>query len=382
MTKAKEVAKTLKGVLDKDISESIMDRTSDIDPIINEVLNFWKFDLYSRKPGPAYIDGTDLDMVAFLYSLIDREAIINIPEYKSMRANKVKKGQFLTSNENRHGKLIGVFGNQNTFSFGLRIIDLNVVGQREGEEYVGDYRNFNVTNFDGKWYDGWKTIQFMPSASENKFLTENDQWDPLKDSTITFKNFVHPNRWTSYYGQYYFLTKMLINRITEQSKNYNSQIKRMLNNGIEFPKKDGVVSESHQQQKTDKGEKIKIKSFQTEIDVPDNETEFPVFNDTQENLIYLNRKRNELTYKIKPKLTFMARATELAFFSYGIDKDGNEKFPKWLKNVNWERDYKVNPKSRTYWDRLVLFQPGVGQKGVSLRKRVYEKSEEISSKQE
>lgn len=379
MTKAKEVAKTLKGILNNDISEPIMDRTSDIFPVITEVLNFWKFDLYSRKPGPAYIDGTDLDMVAFLYSLIDREAIINIPEYKSMRSTKIKENQHLISNTNRHGKILGVYGNKNTFSFGLRIFDMNVMGQKNGKDYIGDYRNFNLTDFYGQWYDGWKSIQFIPSVNENKFLTENDQWDPLKDNTITFKNFVHPNRWTSYYGQYYFLTKMLIDRLTEQAKNYNEQIKRMLNNGIKFPVSDSdVKQESTKQTKIEKGEKVKIKSFQTEIDIPENESEYKVFDDNQTNLIYLNRTRNDFIYRIIPKLRFMTRATELAFYYYGVDKDGNERFPSWLKNVKWERDYKVSNKSKTKWDRLVLFQPGVGQKGVSLRKRIYEKTEEIS----
>lgn len=381
MTKPKEVAKTLKGILNSDISEAIMDRTSDVFLASDEVSNFWKFDLYSRKPGPAYFDGTDLDMVAFLYSLIDREAILNISEYKSMRTNRVKEGQILTSKENRHGKIIGVYGNKNTFSFGIRIIDMNVMGKdKNGNDYIGDFRNFNLTNFEGEWYDGWKSIQFIPSVEENKFLTENEQWNPLKENVITFKHFVHPNRWTSYYGQYYFLTKMLINRLTEEAQNYNQQIKRMLNNGIRYPKSES--SGWPQQERLDEGRKVKIKSFQTEIDVPENDSEFPFYKDTQDNLINLTRKRKKIIYNITPKLRFMTRATEFAFYSYGFNGNGKERFPVWLKNVKWERDYKTSNKSKTKWDRLVLFQPGVGEKGVAIRKRIMNKTETISSKQE
>ena len=32
---------------------------------------------------------------------------------------------------------------------------------------------------------------------------------------------------------------------------------------------------------------------------------------------------------------------------------------------------------RIKWERLVLFQPGVGERGVSIRKRNYEKSEMV-----
>ena len=51
--------------------------------------------------------------------------------------------------------------------------------------------------------------------------------------------------------------------------------------------------------------------------------------------------------------------------------------PHWLENVKWENDYVV-PGKRIKWERLVLFQPGVGKRSVSIRKRNYEKSEIVS----
>ena len=70
----------------------------------------------SRKPGAAYIDenlvGTDLDLACFLFELAERNAVINIPQYKSMRAAKIKEGEALISKENRpgHGKRGGESG--------------------------------------------------------------------------------------------------------------------------------------------------------------------------------------------------------------------------------------------------------------------------------
>ncbi len=379
MTKPKEVAKTLKNVLNNELTEDIINRESDIFPIVDKVIDYWKFDLYSRKPGPVYDKkGTDLDMAAFLFSLVDRNAVICLPEYKNMRRTRVKENQVLTSKENRHGKIIGVYSNKNTFSFGVRIIDMNVIGKyNSGTDYVGDYRNFNLTNYDGEWYDGWRFLNFIPSEQENNFLSEFKQWYPLYNNKIVFKNFIHPNRWTSIYGQYYFITKMLIERLSEESRNYNQQIDRMLKNGIKLPLSD-KEDKSLKQEKIGEERKEKVLAFNCEIDIPDNESEFPIYNDNQENLIDLIRKRKRLIYKTIPKLRFMTRASELAFFKYGINSDKKELFPHWLKNVKWERNYKTSSRSKTLWDRLVLFQPKVGEKGVSIRKRTYYKTETFS----
>jgi hypothetical protein len=68
----------------------------------------------------------------------------------------------------------------------------------------------------------------------------------------------------------------------------------------------------------------------------------------------------------------MARASELAFFEHGDDT-----MPAWIKDAKWERNY-VEKGKRKEWDRLVLFQPEVGKRGVAIRKRTWEKTEEVS----
>lgn len=371
MTKPKEVAKSLKEILVNNDMKIILDKSSNIEPIIEKVIDWWSYDLYSRRPGPAYTDdnvfqGTDLDMAAFLYALSDRGAAINIPSYDRMRKSRLKEGQIIISKENRHGEIVGLTANKETFTFSVKIKDMNVMKSNG----FGDFRNFSLTDMDGSWYEGWKQIQFIPSEKEDNFL--NEFRVKANHNTVMFKNFIHPNRWISFFGQYYFITKALINRLDEESKDLNIQIKRMLENGINYP----PISEEAQSKPAsipqENGKRINVKAFEVEIDVPNNSTKFPVYSDSQENLILITRKRKDYVYKIIPKLRFATRATEYAYYS-----NGEGKFPTWLENVKWEADY-IQKGKRKKWDRLVLFQPSVGEIGVSIRKRVYDKVEVVS----
>lgn len=368
MTAPKKVAYTLKSVLENPIMKDIMDKSKDVKDIINEVSSWWTYDLFSRKPGPAYDEdgtflGTDLDLACFLYELADRNAVINLPSYKSIRKTKIKEGQALISKENRHGCLLGLNANKNTFLFSVRIKDMNVITT----ESVGDYRNFTLTDMDGNWYDGWKKIEFLPNAKENSFLTENKI---LEDNHISFKNFTHPNRWTSFFGQYYFMTKCLIDRLTEEAAYYNSEVKKMLEEGIKYPVTEVPTEWAKQESK--EGKSIKVKAFNVEVDIPENNTTFPVYEHNQVNLVALTKLRKEYVYKTIPKLRFATRATELSYYN-----QKENVLPAWLKDVKWEKDYVV-PGKRTKWERLVLFQPGVGERGVAIRKREFEKSEIVS----
>jgi hypothetical protein len=368
MTSPKHVAKTLKNILDHPMMVNILDKSKDISNIVNEVSNWWTYDLFNRKPGPAYDEdgiflGTNLDLACFLYELADRKAIINLPEYKNIRSKKIKEGQIKVSDKNRHGAILGLNANKETFLFSMKIKDMNIITSN----FVGDYRNFSITDFTGNWYDGWKKIDFIPDKEENKFISESKI---LENNSIIFNNFVSPNRWTSFFGQYYFITKVLIDRLTEEASYYYSETKKMLEEGIRFSERENSNEEEGQRVEREKGKSIKVKAFQVEIDTPKNESVFPTFEHNQENLIKLSDLRRYYIYKLIPKLRFATRATELSYYN------SQDNMPSWLENVKWEKDYVV-PGKRIKWERLVLFQPGVGERGVSIRKRNYEKSEMV-----
>lgn len=370
MSKEKKVvAKTLTSILENPIMEIIRDKESDIEQVFDKVISWWRYDLESRKPGPAYIDenfvGTDLDLACFLFELCERNAVINIPKYKSMRAKTIKEGEAVVSSENRHGQITGLIANKDVFSFSVRIKDMNVVTS----EGVGESRNFSITDLDGDWHEGFMNLGFIPTAKENKFLFENKL---VFDNKIDFTNFVHPNRWSSLFGQYYIMTKQLIKRLKEESSYYFQEIKKMKDEGITYPPKDAPAEWPHSEKIP--GKKIKVKSFEADLDIPDNDTKFVTYEHNQETLLELTKRRNYYTYTLVPKLNFAVRTVEYAYHKFGKNR-----IPSWIKNAEWQENWVV-PGKRTKWDRVILFQPEVGKIGVSIKKRLFESTQEVSEK--
>jgi len=366
-SKAKRVAATLTTILENSIMRIIKDRSQDIEKITELVKDWWRYDMSSRKPGPAYIDenlvGTDLDLSCFLFELVERNAVINIPQYKSMRASKVKDGEELISKENRHGKVIGLTANKDVFSFSIKIKDMNVATT----DGVGGYRNFALTDLDGDWFSGFHSLGFLPTAKENKFLIENKV---MIDDKIDFTNFVSPNRWSSMFGQYYLITKELVKRLKEEASYYGQTIKEMLDAGVTYPAKD--KPEEWPESEKIPGKKVKVKSFEVELEVPDNDSEYPTFKHNQKNLVELTNKRKYFTYSLIPQLNFAVRTVEYAYYKFG-----NNRIPSWIQNVKWENNFVV-PGGKKKWDRIILFQEKVGELGISLKKRIYETTQEVS----
>ena len=369
MTEKKYVADSLKTILDCEMVQCIINRSCGLADAIDEALSWWDFDLLSRRPNPAYDEygifrGTDLDLACFMYALAGRGAIINIPFYKTHTQTRVREDQKLKSKDNRHGELLDVNANKAFFKFNIRIMDQNVIG----EDKVGDFRTFSLTDHTGAWYDGWKTIQFEPTLKENRFITENQLWS---GNRIVFKNFIHPNRWTSFFGRHYVISKILIERLEDEAKFLNAEVKRLLDAGIKFPGGDGPKSYDY----TSYGETVskKFPAFEAKIYIPSVQTtgEYEATPLTQEGLLRAYHLRKEYN-KIIGKLRFMTRASEYAH------NQNPERFPAWLKNVQWESGFR-EPGKRTDWDRLKLFQPAVGQHSVSILKRSFEKTDRVSA---
>lgn len=370
MTEKKVIAKTLKNLEFDQCMLQISNRSINIEKVIEEVKNYWSYDLYTRKPGPIYnkegiFEGTSLDLACFLYALVERNAVINLPEYERFRQKKFKTGQILTSNKNRHGVIVGLNSNKNNFTFSVKIKDANVMLT----DSIGDYRNFAITDFTGKWYDGWKTIDFIPDINENKFITENKLWCT---TSIPFNYFIHPNRWTSFFGYYYFVTKFLIQRLKEERIYLNLIKKEMLLKGIRYPpsKTGKRKPRSYIKKHIDKGKQIKVNSFKVEVDFFKTNHLFPRYQSNSENLVKVTKLWRKYGKDIS-KLQFMTRATEYAHFNFP------DRFPSWIKNTKWEKDYVLKGK-RTKWNRLVLFQPKVGSQAVAIRKRFFQKAERVT----
>ena len=371
MTQPKYVASSLKNLLESPMVLTALNRSSDIESAAQEATGFWGYDLFSRKPSPAYdqygvFQGTDLDLACFLYALVGRNAVINIPRYKAATVRKERADQELRSKFNRNGRLMGVLGNKDFFKFNIRIIDQNVIKMDD----VGDWRTFSLTDYDGSWYQGWDRIEFVPTLNENKFITESQLWS---GHTIVFKNFIHPNRWTSFFGHHYVISKMIIERLAEEIKFLNAQMKAMQAAGIRFPET-GDRPSTYDGYSYGDGKSVKFKSFQVKIFVPEIGLtgEWPMIEQNQDNLVATYQKRKRLS-NYKDSLMFMTRATEYAHY---INPD---RMPHWIKNVKWEEGFRESSRHKTDWQRLKLFQPEVGKHAVSILKRTYDKSARVSA---
>jgi len=366
MTEKKRIAGSLLGVLNHPVAIAALDRTIDIEKSAEVAVNFWGYDLFNRKPGPVYneygiFEGVNLDLVCFLYELSGRGAIINLPQYKSMRQKKIREDQKIISKENRHGKIIGVQANKDFWSFSVTIIDQNVIGP----DQVGYFRTFTLTDLDGNWYDGWNKIEFVPTLNENKFITENKLWT---GNQIVFKYMIHPNRWVSFFGHYYVLSKIVIDRLVDESKFLNTQVKSMIEKGINFPEKEGKESYQYEYGET---KSIKATAFEAKVYIPERKItgEYPVPKYNQESLVEAYQKRKRLQRMLK-KLRFMTRTTE---YAHAQAKDN---LPGWISGTKWEPGFKI-PRKRIVWERLPLFQDKVGEYSIALLRRWYPKSARV-----
>ena len=122
MTQPKKIATSIKTLMEHPIVLETLNLNSDITPAAKKAMDFWGYDLFNRRPCPAYdeygiFQGTDLDLACFMYSMVNREAVINIPQYTGMRQKKTRADQVVTSAANRNGKIVGVQANKDFFTF-------------------------------------------------------------------------------------------------------------------------------------------------------------------------------------------------------------------------------------------------------------------------
>jgi len=368
MTQPKKIATSIKTLMEHPIVLETLNLNSDITPAAKKAMDFWGYDLFNRRPCPAYdeygiFQGTDLDLACFMYSMVDREAVINIPQYTGMRQKKTRTDQVVSSASNRNGKIVGVQANKDFFTFSINIIDQNVIG----EDKVGDYRTFSLTDLDGTWYRGWNRIEFIPTLKENRFITENKLWSGHK---IVFRNMIHPNRWTSFFGHYYLISKLMIERLTDESAFLNQQIKFLKSKGIEFP--EGKGPKSYEYGESGKAKSVKVTAFQSKVYIPEMKFvgQYPALKKTQAAMVEAYELRKTYQNYIK-NLRFMTRATEYAH------SQAPNNLPAWIKGANWEDDFKI-PGGRIKWQRLPLFQENVGELSIALLRRWYEKSARVS----
>jgi hypothetical protein len=351
--------------MDKALAD-IADRGSDVRSLGNDLLDAWGFDLDARRPGVAYVDSagkqvTDLDMACLLVKLVEWGSVINLPTYRAIGAATRKEGQFLTSKENRHGKIVGIVGNKDVFNFNIRIHDANVVTAHG----VGDWRNFQLYHV-GTWHEGFRSLTFLPTDFEKELLAKI----PSNGNTIVFKHFISPHRWPSFYGRHYLLAKALIPRLADQKKDLGKQIKAIMAElEIEpppWPKSEKIGDTKPKE----------VWRFNAVVDgTPELHGEYAQFPATKGGLEDAQNLKSRIG-AIQERLSFQVRATEWAFFERvrkvvpdsdivewvaGKSHEGVEPSkPAWASDpwVSWRQSNRHKPWMQTTVHGLTLrFQP-------------------------
>ncbi|MDD5416938.1 MAG: hypothetical protein PHU12_03100 [Candidatus Aenigmarchaeota archaeon] len=360
-----KAAKTIDDLVYSSEMERITNRGKSVDYLISEVKTEWAYNLQDRKPAPAYLENgnirpTNLDMASIMSTLADRNAIINIPQYQSRRAKTKKEGEWVISDKNRHGKLIGLNADKEVFSFSARIVDQNVINTADNE--IGAYRNFLLTDLEGELYKGLDSIQVKLTEDEERFMRKNGV--SIGDN-IPIKNFVTPQLWSSFLGAPYAKLKALETRLEDEAKYYRTVASELKEN-LDIR---GVRNSFKHKSKTEVGESkpIKVHAFKAEMDIPMH-GEYPSVSHTIGGYQTARKIAKELTYNVLPRLRFNSRTVELAF-----DKHGKEG----LNTPGWdvpdiESEF-IIPGKRTEWNKMDLGND------VLLRFRTYEKTERVNA---
>lgn len=354
----------------------LTDRTNDVRACAGRVLDQWQYNIADRKFGPAYQDPetgkftTDLDLAVFVSALVERRAVVTLPEeYKGRRAATRTEGEMVVSKSGRHGQLIGLRSNKDVWSMSMLFRDANVVTTDE----VGRPRNFMMQDIDGSFHEGLHTVQFMAATDFEKKLFANT-------SKVQFKHFISPNRWGSFYSRAYLLAKIAIERLADEQRHLKAERKRL---------RDllGVEPESHPKSTTVGAvKKEKFWAFNAFVDGIEFQGEYQTYSDDLDGLeeVELTLQRcNDLIAKLR----FHVRATEFAFWKYGVlqsmpenelldflkgDTGYTLKQPKWAKGA-WQTGYKEKPRARTFFATMER------DAGLSLRWRCWKKTENVAA---
>jgi hypothetical protein len=361
-----------KNEFDRDLA-LLLDRTSDVRAVCDRIAATWRYDLTTRKVGGAYEDDdgvyrTDLDLACYMAAIAEHRGTIVLPEYRTRRAATRTAGEVIISKDNRHGRVIGLTSNADVFSFNVLIEDANVMTA----DSVGKPRNFMLQDLDGTWHDGWKVIRVMPSTPEEKKLFEGT------NGQVSFKYFVHPNRWTSFYGRAYLLAKVAEKRLEDQDRFLKSEAKRIRDAlGIvpePWPKTTKVGDETS----------VKVEAFNAEVDGVVFTGDFEGYPTDQPGLSEISILRHRIGELLRT-LRFHIRATEFAFYSqsfkpavgcgatsYLVSGGVNLELPSWAKG-GWTCGYKESAKARNHWAKREC------ESGLSIRFRVWEKTEKVAA---
>lgn len=354
------------GTLTHPMAAAVMDRRVPLtQELIDAALRQSVFGWKGRSPrllldANGDIVGSDFDLLSFMVPLAERHSVIEIPEYQIRRQMRLRSDERKIG-RNQFGKIKGLTSNKEVFSFCVLIDDKTIATEQDGEEELGAPRNYMLVDMTGDW-GGWNTLRWSPTAEENRFLKKAKLW---QGDEIAFQYYLHPNRWQSFFGAPYLLLKLVLVRIEDELAFYRSELDRLERINIVPDRPERGRVETFGTTKP-----IDVDTFEAVLDAPGlagstKDYGLPPY-DTKERANAAYARERLLAHKWRPKVQFVTRADECAYFRHGKGQ-----IARWAKGFTLEQSIRL-PKGRIDWTRIRYFE-------TALRWRYFTKREQVAA---
>lgn len=304
-------------------------------------------------------DTKNLDLATFLMILKHENVEITIPEYENTTVSKIKSNEII-ADDTRHGKVLNLKSNQNTFNFSVVIADKKY-HEKKFDGSVIDFcpKTYTITDEYGNFHNNWDKFHYSI--------------DNIGD--LHFDKFVNSQLAQGYYSEYYRTYKAMIERLSCEGKYLRALRKKYLplttkvnmNDFVSIDDTTKVIKES-----ADQFTSVKILCFESIIsNLPDFNFNYIDEKDTPDNIV---KRCNDLLDGIiglASEYRFICRLIECAFVKvnpkYTEDLNPNS-FIKYNRcDCKWNEQKVKLPKGKILWYELMF-------KDYSILCRYYYKS--------
>ena len=329
------IAKTIEGIatMEHPLVHMIMNRESDVTrKLAQQVMSQTQLSYHGRKPKAAHdkngqVRKTNLDLLSLLADLHKRLARVELTAYDNVLPWQAYAGEQHVGGTRRYGRITGLVSHSEHLSFSLQMDDQSVLKSVDGDPTVGASRTYMIADYTGAWNKGWHGFSWNMNTQEKAYLERRNL---LVDGNVDYEDYVHQNRRQSIMGAPYLLLKLLHQRIEDEIKFFEREIKRLEHLGVEQPL--DLVSQTRYKIAQGASQSVEVPTFTMRLDGLDYTGEYtPVSNDE---LGYRLARRTIrfLAHELRPIVQFMMRADEVAFYRFGLEQDF---VSNWIKGPQW-----------------------------------------------
>jgi len=313
---------------------------------------------------------TDMDLATLLILLKHRNCFIRIPEYDGTTVKKTVSTVEKVGNETR-GKIIALKSNQYTFNFSITILDEKYIEEKLDKDIEFAPRTYTLTDYNGNLGSNWSTFTFDITDEEKEYFKKN----LYLENIMVPSHFVNKQLAQCMYTDYYFNSKILVERLVAERKYLNDLKKKYLSKCKVQSTSEYILEKTIEIDKKDKEkfESVKVCCFEVRPQMDKFDYQFDYIDEKQKPEKIVEQCNELLTgiIDMTSEYKFLCRMIELAFTLMNPYKPDLK--PQDFHTYNNRYDCKWNeqkvklPRSRIEWFELMF-------KDHSLLCRYYDKT--------